>query len=204
MTTKQNLPILEFTDRHAWDQWLEENHETSGAIWLKIAKNGAPSATMSYGEALEEAIRYGWIDGQKAGHDEWFWLQRFTRRGPRSKWSQINRDKATELIAQDRMTAAGVAQVKAARRDGRWDAAYEPQSRATIPEDFQRALDQNPAANEFFATLTGANRYAFLYRLHQTKTPPARARRIATYIEMLTEHRSFHPAAGGTGAGEAG
>ncbi len=193
MTARQNLPILEFADRRAWELWLEENHESSGGVWLKIARKGAPHPTVTYAEALEEAIRYGWIDGQKAGHDESSWLQRFTRRGPRSKWSQINREKANELIARNRMTAAGLAQVRAAKQDGRWDQAYEPQRRATVPEDLQRALDENPAAKEFFATLTGANRYAFLYRLHQTKTPAARKRRIANYIEMLTEHRTFHP-----------
>lgn len=193
MTARQNRPILEFADRRAWELWLEENHESAGGVWLKIAKKGAPHATVTYAEALEEAIRYGWIDGQKAGYDESSWLQRFTRRGPRSKWSQINRDKANELIAQNRMTAAGLAQVRAAKQDGRWDQAYEPQRRATVPEDLQRALDENPAAKEFFATLTGANRYAFLYRLHQTKTPAARKRRIATYIDMLTGHRTFHP-----------
>lgn len=193
MSTRQNIPILEFADRRAWERWLKENHGSSEGVWLKIAKKGAPRATVTYTEALEEAICYGWIDGQKAGLDESFWLQRFTLRGPRSKWSQINRDKANELIAQNRMTAAGLAQVRAAKQDGRWDQAYEPQRRATVPEDLQRALDENPAAKEFFATLTGANRYAFLYRLHQTKTPAARKRRIATYIDMLTGHRTFHP-----------
>ncbi|MBV9005934.1 MAG: YdeI/OmpD-associated family protein [Solirubrobacterales bacterium] len=192
-TKKQSLPILEFADRGAWERWLEENHESSGAVWVKIAKKGAPRGTVTYPEAVEEAIRYGWIDGQKAAHDDSFWLQRFTRRGSRSKWSQINRDKANELIAQNRMTAAGLAQVRAAKEDGRWDQAYESQRQATVPEDLQRALDENPAAKEFFATLRGANRYAFLYRLHQTKTPAARARRIATYIDMLTEHRTFYP-----------
>jgi uncharacterized protein YdeI (YjbR/CyaY-like superfamily) len=193
VATKQNHPILEFANRRAWERWLEENHESSGAVWLKIAKKGAPRATVTYAQALEEAIRYGWIDGQKARYEESFWLQRFTRRGSRSKWSQINRDKATELIAQNRMKPAGLAQVRAAQQDGRWDEAYESRRRATVPEDFQRALDENPAAKEFFATLTGANRYAFLYRLHQTRTPVRRAKRIASYIEMLIEHRTFHP-----------
>lgn len=193
MSTRQNIPILEFADRRAWERWLKENHGSSEGVWLKIAKKGAPRATVTYTEAVEEAICYGWIDGQKAGLDESFWLQRFTLRGPRSKWSQINRDKATELIAENRMKAAGLAQVDAAKQDGRWHAAYEPQSQASVPEDFQHALDANPGAQEFFGRLTGANRYAFLYRLHGVKTPAARAKRIATYIEMLAEHRTFHP-----------
>ncbi len=192
MATKQDLPIVEFSDRHAWERWLEANHDSSRGVWLKIAKKGAAKSTASYHEALEEAIRYGWIDGQKARFDDSYFLQRFTPRGPRSKWSQVNRKKALELIADNRMMPAGLARVEAARRDGRFDDAYEPQSRATIPEDFQRALDDNPDAGEFFATLKGANRYAFLYRLHHVKAPAARAKRIARYIEMLRDGKTFH------------
>ncbi|MGZ4223017.1 MAG: YdeI/OmpD-associated family protein [Solirubrobacteraceae bacterium] len=192
MPAKPELPTIEFPDTAKWDAWLDEHHDSSPGVWLQIAKKGAPSATVDYARALEQAIRYGWIDGQKRGFDEHYWLQRFTPRGPRSKWSQVNRDKALELIAQDRMKPAGLAQFEAATRDGRLDEAYEPQSRATVPEDFQQALDQNPAAAEFFATLSGANRYAFLYRLHHVKKPEARAKRIATCIEMLTEGRTFH------------
>jgi uncharacterized protein YdeI (YjbR/CyaY-like superfamily) len=192
MPAKPELPTIEFADAAKWERWLEQHHDSSSGVWLKIAKKGAPSATVDYAQALEQAIRVGWIDGQKRGYDEHYWLQRFTPRGPRSKWSQVNRDKALELIAQNRMTPAGLAQFEAAKRDGRLDEAYEPQSRATVPEDFQQALDQNPAAAEFFATLRGANRYAFLYRLHHVTKPEARAKRIETYIEMLTEGRTFH------------
>jgi uncharacterized protein YdeI (YjbR/CyaY-like superfamily) len=192
MPTKPELPTLEFADPASWERWLEGNHDSSPGIWLKIAKKGAPTATVDHPQALEQAIRYGWIDGQKRGFDEHYWLQRFTPRGPRSKWSQVNRDKALELIAEKRMKPAGLAQFEAARSDGRLDEAYEPQSRATVPADFQVALDQNPAAAAFFATLKGANRYAFLYRLHHVKKPEARAKRIATYIEMLCEGRTFH------------
>lgn len=192
MATKQDLPIAEFPDRVAWERWLEDNHHAARGVWLKIAKKDAATATVNYAEALEEAIRYGWIDGQKAGFDDSHWLQRFTPRGPRSKWSQVNRAKALELIASKRMKAPGLAQVEAAQRDGRFDAAYEPQSRATIPDDFQRALDDNPDAAEFFSTLKGANRYAFLYRLHQVKTADPRAKRIARYIEMLRKRETFH------------
>jgi uncharacterized protein YdeI (YjbR/CyaY-like superfamily) len=190
--TKDDLPIVEFADRAAWEQWLESNHDSARGAWLKIAKKGAATETVTYAEALEEAIRCGWIDGQKAGFDETHWLQRLTPRGPRSKWSQVNRATALALIEQSRMKAPGLEQVEAAKRDGRFDAAYEPQSRATIPPDFQRALDDNPAAAEFFATLKGSNRYAFLYRLHQVKRPENRARRIAAYIEMLNAGKTFH------------
>jgi uncharacterized protein YdeI (YjbR/CyaY-like superfamily) len=192
MSAKSDLTIIELPNGAAWEQWLEEHHDSSSGVWLKIAKKGAPAATVDHPQALEQAIRYGWIDGQKRGYDEHYWLQRFTPRGPRSKWSQVNRDKALELIAQGRMKPAGLAQFEAAKRDGRLDEAYEPQSRATVPEDFQHALDQNPAAAEFFATLRGANRYAFLYRLHHVKKTEAREKRIATYIDMLTERKTFH------------
>lgn len=192
MPTKPELPTIEFADSAAWERWLEEHHASSPGAWLKIAKKSAPAATVDYPQALEQAIRYGWIDGQKRGFDEHHWLQRFTPRGPRSKWSQVNRDKARELIAAGRMKPAGLAQFEAAQRDGRLGEAYEPQSRATVPEDFQRALDEHPAAAEFFLTLKGANRYAFLYRLHHVKKPEARAKRIAAYIEMLSEGRTFH------------
>jgi uncharacterized protein YdeI (YjbR/CyaY-like superfamily) len=192
MSAKSDLITIELPTGVAWEQWLEEHHDSSPGVWLKIAKKGAPTATVDHPQALEQAIRYGWIDGQKRGYDDHYWLQRFTPRGPRSKWSQVNRDKALELIAEGRMKPAGLAQFEAAKRDGRLDEAYEPQSRATVPEDFQRALDENPAAAEFFATLRGANRYAFLYRLHHVKKPEARAKRIVTYIEMLTEGKTFH------------
>ena len=192
MSAKSDLITIELPNGVAWEKWLEEHHDSSPGVWLKIAKKGAPAATVDHPQALEQAIRYGWIDGQKRGYDEHYWLQRFTPRGPRSKWSQVNREKALELIAEGRMQPAGLAQFDAAKRDGRLEEAYEPQSRASVPEDFQHALDENRAAAEFFATLKGANRYAFLYRLHHVKKPEARAKRIAMYIEMLTEGKTFH------------
>jgi uncharacterized protein YdeI (YjbR/CyaY-like superfamily) len=192
MPPKPELPILVIPDRAAWDEWLAGNHDSSAGVWLKLAKKGAPTSTVTYAEALEEAIRYGWIDGQKRAHDEHFFLQRFTPRGRRSKWSQINRQKATDLIEQGRMHPAGLAQVQAAQRDGRWDSAYEPQSAATVPADLQEALDRNPAARAFFDTLTGVRRYAFLYRLHHVTKPDARAKRIAGYIVLLCEGKTLH------------
>ena len=175
-----------------WEEWLEANHSARTEVWMKIAKKGTGVETIRYPEVLDAAICFGWIDAVRRSHDETFFLQRFTPRGPRSKWSQVNRQKATELIDLGRMRPAGLAQVEAAQADGRWDAAYEPQSRATVPDDFQRALDQNPAAAEFFATLTGTRRYSFLYRLHNTRTEAARQRRIAGYIELLSEGRTLN------------
>ena len=188
---KDDLPILQLPDAAAWERWLEANHATEPGAWLKTAKRSAAATTVTHPEALELAICFGWIDGQRVPHDEAFFLQRFTPRGPRSIWSRLNRDKATALIEAGRMREAGLAQVGAAQDDGRWDAAYEPQSRATVPPDFQQALDENPAAREFFATLTGTARYAFLFRLHHVKTPAARKRRIAQYIETLSAGRTL-------------
>jgi uncharacterized protein YdeI (YjbR/CyaY-like superfamily) len=178
-------PIVELADQRGWREWLEENHAGHDVVWLKFAKKGAPTRTVTQPEAIEEALCFGWIDGQVASFDEHFYLQRFTPRRPRSKWSQINREKATRLIAEGRMSPAGLEQVRAARSDGRWDAAYEPQSRATVPEDFARELGRNPGAKAFFETLTGSRRYAFLYRLHGVRKPESRAKRIAAYIELL-------------------
>jgi uncharacterized protein YdeI (YjbR/CyaY-like superfamily) len=191
MRVHRGLPVLDLPDREAWESWLGDNHASSSGAWLRLAKKDAPMASVTHTQALEEAIRYGWIDGQRVGEDEHSYLQRFTPRGPRSNWSQINRDKALSLIGQGRMTAAGLAAVRAAQQDGRWARAYEPQSRATIPEDFERALARNPAAKEFFETLTGSRRYSFLYRLHKTTRPEARAKRIAAYLELLADGRTL-------------
>jgi uncharacterized protein YdeI (YjbR/CyaY-like superfamily) len=192
MPSAPELPTLEFPDQRAWESWLQTNHASSEGVWLRIAKKAASTSTVSYQEAVEGALCYGWIDGQGRPYDEHFYLQRFTPRRPRSKWSQINKDKAMKLAADGRMQTAGHAQVAAAKQDGRWDAAYQPQSRATVPDDFQAELDRNPVAKAFFATLDGANRYAFIYRINDAKRPETRARRIASYIEMLDEHRTLH------------
>jgi uncharacterized protein YdeI (YjbR/CyaY-like superfamily) len=154
MDTKSGLPVLPFASPEAFREWLEEHHATSKGIWLKIAKKGSGTPTVTYAEALDEALCYGWIDGQKGALDEVFFLQRFTPRGPRSKWSKINVDKVDALTAAGRMRAAGRAEVEKAKADGRWEAAYDPQSKATVPADLQAALDKNPEAAKFFATLT--------------------------------------------------
>lgn len=186
------LPIVRCATEEDWERWLAEQPRDAPGVWLQIAKKGCEPATISYAQALDIAICFGWIDGQKRGHDEGSWLQRFTPRGPRSRWSRVNRDKAERLIAAGRMRPAGQRQVQDAKADGRWDAAYEPQSAATVPPDLQGALDDNPRAAEFFATLTGARRYAFLYRLHHVKTAQARQRRIASYIETLSAGRTLN------------
>lgn len=190
MPTKRDLPVLEFRDPQAWAAWLERNHASRDGLWLKFAKKGSNITTVTYSEALEEALCYGWIDGQVARHDERYYLQRFTPRRRRSRWSQINRENVERLVAQKRMKPAGLAQVEAAMSDGRWDAAYPSPSRATVPEDFQLALDANPEAKSVFETLTGSERYAILYRVEDARRPETRARRIAEYVQMLAEGRT--------------
>jgi uncharacterized protein YdeI (YjbR/CyaY-like superfamily) len=185
MVVKTDLPIIQIASQAKWRAWLQKNHSSSRGVWLKVAKKAAPVTTVTHEEALEDALCFGWIDGQRDRFDEQFFLQRFTPRGPRSKWSEINRESAKRLIEDGRMHAAGQAQVTAAQEDGRWDAAYEPQSRATIPPDFEAALDQNPPAKTFFATLRGVSRYAFLYRISDAKRPETRAKRIEKFVELL-------------------
>jgi uncharacterized protein YdeI (YjbR/CyaY-like superfamily) len=187
------LPILLFAAPVALEAWLEENHEGSEGFWLKVAKKGAGEVSVTYAEALELALCFGWIDSQKRGLDEKFFLQRFTPRRPRGRWSRINRDKAEELIATGRMRPAGLREVEAARADGRWEAAYEGQRTARVPDDLRRELDANPAAAEFFAGLDGANRYAVLYRLDEAKKPETRQRRLRKFVAMLERGEKLHP-----------
>jgi uncharacterized protein YdeI (YjbR/CyaY-like superfamily) len=192
MTTNAELPILEFATPADWSRWLERHHESSQGAWLKLAKKASGITTVTHAEALEEALCYGWIDGQSTRFDETFYLIRFTPRRARSKWSQLNCEKVEHLTSQGRMKPAGLAQVEAAKEDGRWEAAYPPASAAGVPEDLQRALDENPEAKAFFETLKGANRYAIIYRVHDAKRPETRARRISEYVAMLAEHRTLH------------
>ena len=190
---REELPVLGFANRAAWESWLDAQHEQSPGIWLKIAKKGSGTDSVSYPEALEVAICYGWIDGQKRGLDEQHWLQRFTPRKPGGRWSRINTEKAAELIAAGRMRPAGQHEVDLAQADGRWETAYAGQRAITIPEDLRRELARNDAAREFFATLSGVNRYAILYRIGSVKRPETRARKIAQYIAMLAEHKTIYP-----------
>jgi uncharacterized protein YdeI (YjbR/CyaY-like superfamily) len=191
-TEHKGKPIVEFGDAAAWEAWLEANHRESEGVWLKFAKKGGGRSTVNHAEALELALCFGWIDGQVATFDRGYFLQRFTRRARRSRWSEVNRAAASALIESGRMRPGGAEQVRAAQADGRWEQAYEPQSRATVPPDLQAALDGEPAAKAFFETLTGPKRYAFLYRLTTVKRPETRAKRIALYIEMLRERRTYH------------
>jgi len=187
-----DLPVLPFASKGELEAWLEENHADAEGLWLKIAKKGSGVESVDYAEALELALCFGWIDSQKRGFDEAFFLQRFTPRRPRGKWSQINRAKAEELIAAGAMRPAGLAEVEAAKADGRWDAAYAGQRTATVPDDLQMELERNQAAGEFFATLDGANRYAILYRLEEAKRPETREKRLRKFVGMLERGEKIH------------
>ena len=181
--------MIPFGSRSAWETWLEKHHSASEGLWLKISKKGSGIESVSYAEAVEAALCYGWIDGQSNRFDDDYWLQRFTPRKPRSKWSAINRDKVTKLIEKGEMRPAGLLEVERAKADGRWDAAYEPPSTATVPEDLQRRLDENPEAAAFFATLNSTNRYAILYQIQDAKRPETRARRIEKFVALLKERK---------------
>ena len=190
--SRAGLPILGFPDRAALEAWLEADGGSSAGIWLKLARQGSGRASVSKAEAIDAALCFGWIDGQLDKYDAGHWLIRFTPRRPRGKWSSRNRTRALELIAEGRMRPPGQAQIDAAKADGRWDAAYAPQSAAEVPADLLAALDANPQAAAFFATLKGANRYAILYRVGDAKKSETRAARIAKFVAMLERGETLH------------
>jgi uncharacterized protein YdeI (YjbR/CyaY-like superfamily) len=186
------LPKIPFASPADWEQWLEQNHALSEGVWIKMAKKAADIESVRYPEVLDSALCYGWIDGRREALDERYFLQRFTPRRPRSKWSRINREKAELLSAEGRMRPAGLAEVKRAKADGRWDAAYEGQKSSTVPEDLQRELEARPKAKAFFAELSSQNRYAIIYRLKDAKRPETRARRLAKFVAMLEAGETIH------------
>ncbi|GAC1317208.1 MAG: YdeI/OmpD-associated family protein [Collimonas sp.] len=187
------LSIQLFEQQKDWAAWLKKNHDKSAGVWLRLAKKNSGRNSVSYPDALESALCYGWIDGQKKSDDDDFWLQKFTPRSSRSIWSRINREKALQLIESGRMMPSGLKGVERARADGRWDAAYDSAGTSTVPADFQAALDASPRAQEFFASLNSSNRYAVLFRIQTAKKAETRARRIQDYISMLERHEKFHP-----------
>lgn len=184
---------LRFATSRAFEAWLRKNHASSDGVWLLIAKAGAEEPTVAYAHAVEIALCYGWIDGQKKAVDEQHWLQRFTPRRARSLWSKANREKAEGLIRSGRMQPSGMAEIVRAQADGRWDAAYDGPRTAVVPPDLQAALDARPDARSFFAQLDGANRYAVLWRVQTAKRSETRLRRIAVLVEMLARGEKIHP-----------
>ena len=183
---------LRFATPHAFEAWLRKNHASSDGVWLLIAKAGAEEQTVTYPQAVEIALCYGWIDGQKKALDERHWLQRFTPRRARSLWSKVNREKAEALIQAGRMKPSGMAEIVRAQGDGRWDAAYDGARTAVVPPDLQAALDAQPEARRFFAQLDGANRYAVLWRVQTANRPQTRSRRIEALVEMLARGEKIH------------
>ena len=188
-----DVPVVSFADAREWSAWLVSHHRSSSGVWLKIAKKASGNVSVTYAEAIEVALIWGWIDGQKKTFDDAWWLQKFTPRGARSMWSKINRDKAIALIATGKMMPTGLAEVERAKKDGRWDRAYESQSSTFLPEDLAKALANNPRAEKFFATLEAHNRYAVLWRVQNAKKAETRARRIAQFVEMLAKGEKLHP-----------
>ncbi len=193
MNNTNGLSIMSFETQQDWERWLTEHHTDTVGIWLKIAKKETGIPSVNYSEALDSALCYGWIDGQKASFDDQYWLQKFTPRRPKSIWSKVNCDKATALIAEGRMQPEGIRQVELAKADGRWESAYESQSKITIPADFQSELDKNQKAKDFFSTLDSINRYAILFRIHSAKKPATRSARINKFIEMLSNNQKIYP-----------
>ncbi|MGH3059256.1 MAG: YdeI/OmpD-associated family protein [Gaiellaceae bacterium] len=184
-TGKDGRPVLAFASAEEWEAWLEREHAASDGIWVKFAKKGSGVASVTYSEAVEVGLCYGWIDSLTRSVDERFYVQKFTPRRARSKWSRVNRDKVDELVRQGRMKPAGLAQVERAKEDGRWEAAYSSPANVTVPDDLQQALDASPKAAEFFATLNKSNRFAIVYQLQDAKKPETRTRRLEKFVAML-------------------
>ena len=184
---------LRFETQAAWAAWLRKQHAKSPGVWLELGKKGSEVKAVSYAEALDAALCYGWIDGQKKPGPPGTFLQRFTRRGEHSIWSKINREKALALIAAGRMQPAGLVAIEHAKDNGQWEAAYDGPRNANVPEDLESELRRHPQARAFFEKLNRQNRYAILFRLQTAKRPETRARRLQQFVDMLNRHETIHP-----------
>ena len=191
MTKLIELPILPFESKNKFAEWLAKNHDKSAGAWLKLAKKDAEILSVTYKEAVNVALCYGWIDGQAKSFDDKYWLVKFTPRRPKSIWSQINTKRVEQLIASGEMKPSGLKAVEAAKQDGRWDAAYASQKNISVPADFQSALSKNEKAKAFFESLTGSKRYAFLFRIETAKKAETRMKRILQFVEMLEKGETF-------------
>jgi uncharacterized protein YdeI (YjbR/CyaY-like superfamily) len=187
-------PVRLFSGRGSWGAWLEKNHRKSNGLWLRLAKKGSGLRSVSYSDALEIAICYGWIDGQKRPESDQAWLQRFLPRSAKSIWSKINREKALGLIARGRMKTAGQEAIESAKKNGRWESAYDSPKASKVPEDLQAALDASPRAREFFLSLDKTNRYAILFRIQTVKKATTRTAKIRQFVEMLERNERIHEA----------
>ena len=189
---KPDLPILELKPASQWRKWLDKNHSKSNGAWLMLFKKSSGVATLSHSTALEEALCYGWIDGQAKGFDEQSWLQKFTPRRPRSIWSKKNIEHVQRLIKEGKMQPAGLKEIEAAKHDGRWDRAYDSPTNMQVPDDFLNALSKNKKAKAFFDTLNRTNTFSIGWRLQTAKKPETREKRIKEIIAMLEEGKKFH------------
>ena len=191
MTKSIELPTLPFESKKKFADWLAKNYDKSAGVWLKIAKKAAGISTVTYAEALDVALCYGWIDGQKGSFDEQYFLQKFTPRRAKSIWSKINVGHVERLIASGEMKPSGLKVVEAAKQDGRWAVAYASQKNIEVPQDFQSALEENKKAKSFFESLTSAKRYSFLFRVTTAKKAETREKRIRQFVEMLAKGETF-------------
>jgi uncharacterized protein YdeI (YjbR/CyaY-like superfamily) len=190
---KRDLLVIAFKSQQAWDAWLTSQPAQSKGLWLKLAKKSSGVASVSRQEAIDTALCHGWIDGQLDSFDDDYWLIRFTPRQSTSKWSEKNRARALQLVELKRMRPAGLNEIERAKKDGRWEAAYAPQSTAQVPDDLHAALAKNKKAKSFFETLDSTNRYAILHRIHNAKKAETRTARIEKFVTMLIEGRTIHP-----------
>ena len=186
-------PIELFESQESWRAWLDKHHADASGVWVQIAKKGSGYSTVSHPDALDLAICYGWIDGLRRPLGDKFFLQRFTPRRAKSKWSQVNVTKATRLIESGQMRPAGLREIELAKADGRWEAAYPSYSTASVPDDLAVALDAEPKAREFFDSLNSVNQYAILYRLHDAKRPETRSARLAKFVAMCAAGERLYP-----------
>jgi uncharacterized protein YdeI (YjbR/CyaY-like superfamily) len=191
-TTPTEFPTLTFENVATLEQWMHENHQQANGAWIKIAKKASGITSVTHDEALDIALCFGWIDGQRKSLDESWFLQKFTPRRPRSLWSKRNIEKVTNLIAAGRMQESGIAEIELAKADGRWDAAYDSPKNMKVPEDFLEALKENDKASAFFDTLNKTNRFAIAWRLETARTPATRQRRLGVLIDMLERGEKFH------------
>ncbi|MBL7698675.1 MAG: YdeI/OmpD-associated family protein [Chitinophagaceae bacterium] len=186
-------PVKEFKTAKAYETWLLKNHAKEDGVWLKMAKAKSGIKTITYSEAVEVSLCFGWIDGMSKGLDEIYFTQKFTPRRPNSKWSVINKGKVADLIKQGRMQPPGLAAIEEAKKNGQWDNAYLSSSKITVPDDLQEALDKNKKAKDFFSKLSSQNRYAILYRLQQVKREETKKKKIEQFVAMLERHETIYP-----------
>ncbi|EQA44136.1 bacteriocin-protection protein, YdeI/OmpD-associated family [Leptospira broomii serovar Hurstbridge str. 5399] len=188
----KEIPTIAFRSQKEWEKWLKGNHSAMAGVWLKFAKKKSGIETVTYEEAIEIALCYGWIDSHKKPFDTLHWIQKFSPRGARSIWSKINRDKAEKLIASGKMKSAGLKAIENARQNGSWEKAYDSPGRISVPEDLKLALEKNKKAKAFFETLDSTNRYAILFRIHNAKKEETRIKRLRRFVEMLERNEKIH------------